>query len=193
MNRPKGNWSLRFVRAVLVWLIPVAVVWVLATPWYNAFLTTAGENLVRLTEDPSVTRLLFSEDKHHFLITRTDVASAKGPLGSVRITDTHFPLLMLWAFFLAVPGVPWRKRMENFGWATLIAIFFHIISLFCWVKFVYATQLGAWSAENYNTFQINFWGMAKHLLDLPFKLALPLVVWAAFYFRLLLPNSDEPR
>lgn len=190
-DKTRSKWSLRFVRGVLLWMIPAVIVWLVVTPFYNAFLTTATENLVRLTEDPAVTRLLLHEDQHHFLVTRTDLPSSRGWLHSVRITDTHFPLLMLWAFFLAVPEVRWRKRLENLGWATLIAIFFHIVSLFCWVKFIYATQLGSWSAEAYNTFEINFWGMAKHLLDLPFKLALPLVVWAAFYFRHLRGTADD--
>jgi hypothetical protein len=54
------------------------------------------------------------------------------------------------------------------------------------VKFVYATQLGDWSMSHYGAFARNFWGLGKHLMDLPFKLALPLVLWAAFYFEPLM-------
>lgn len=181
---------MRFVRGVILWLLPVAMLWLLATPLYNAFLTKSTENLVRLTENPKVTRLLAHEEHHYFLISRTDIPSSRGWLHSVRITDTHFPIIMMWAFFLAVPAVPWRKKLENLGWATLISIFFHIISLLFWVKFVYTTQLGAWSAEHYSSWQINFWGMSKHLLDLPFKFAMPLLLWAAFYIRLMLPKRN---
>ena len=60
-----------------------------------------------------------------------------------------------------------------------------------WVKFVYATQLGSWSAANYGPWQQNFWGLGKHLLDLPFKFSLPLLLWAGFYLRQLLPGGEK--
>ncbi len=179
------SWSGRFTLGVALWLIPVAVVWVTLTPFYNDFLRTSAENLVRLFESPGATRLL-EHDEHHFIVTRTDVPAAKSRFGSVRTTDVHFPLVMLGAFFLAVPGIRWRKRLENLGWAALISIFFHIISLLFWVHFIYATQNDAWSAEHYATWQMNFWGLGKHLLDLPFKFAMPLLLWSAFYLGELL-------
>ena len=154
----------------------------------NRFLTRATQNLIRLVEFPSVTRLAF-QPPHDFLVTRTDVPRPKaGYLYRVRVTDAHFPLIMLGAFFLAVPGVGWRGRLEPLGWALLISVFFHLLLLFCWVKFVYATQLGSWTADHYGTFGRNFWGMSKHLLDLPFKFAMPLILWAFFYLRFLLPK-----
>ena len=189
MSKPRRSWSTRFVLGVVLWMIPAAAVWYLLTPFYNSFLTTAAENLVRLTESPAVTRLL-EHDEHHLVITRTDFSTAKGWLDSVRTTDVHFPLVMLGAFFMAVPGIRWRQRVENLGWAVLISIFFHIFSLLFWVKFVYTTQLGDWSAENFNTFQVNFWGLGKHLIDLPFKFAMPLLLWAGFYLKEILPKAD---
>jgi hypothetical protein len=188
MKLAPTSWSGRFALGVALWLIPVAFVWALLTPSYNLFLTTSAENLVRLFERPRATRLL-QHDEHHFIVTRTDVPAARSRFGSVRITDVHFPLVMLGAFFLAVPGIPWRKRLENLGWAGLISICFHIVSLLFWVQFIYATQNQAWSAEHYAPWQMNFWGLGKHLLDLPFKFAMPLLLWAAFYLRELLPAS----
>ena len=180
-------WARRFAVGVAAWLLPVAVLWVILTPFYNNFLTKAAERPVRLTESPAGTRLL-GHDPHHLVITRTDFSTSRGWLHSIRTTDTHFPLIMLGAFFLAVPGVGWRKRLENLGWALLIAVFFHIVSLFFRVQFVYATQLGSWSAERYGSLAQNFWGLSSHLLELPFKFALPFVLWAAFYVHHLLPG-----
>lgn len=180
----------RFVRGVLLWLVPVALVWLGATPLYNRFLTEAAENLVRLSESPNATRLSVTQT-HYFMIFRTDYRGPGGQVTSVRVTDTHFPLVMLGAFFLAVPGVPWRRRLEALGWAVLLSVFFHVVSLFFWVKFVYATQLGDWSAARYGAFAQNFWGLGKHLLDLPFKFAFPLILWAFFYLRLLMPPARE--
>ena len=60
------------------------------------------------------------------------------------------------------------------------------------VKVAYATQLGTWSLEHYGPFARNFWGLLHHLLDLPFKLALPFALWAAFYLPLLLGSRRTP-
>ena len=74
---------------------------------------------------------------------------------------------------------------DRFLGFNLFILFFFIIDLFFWVKFAYATQLGAWSAAHYGPFARNFWGLGKHILDLPVKLALPFALWAAFYLRQL--------
>ena len=51
------SWTGRLVRSLLFWILPAAVVWLLLTPFYNRFLSVAGEQLARLTEFPGVTRL----------------------------------------------------------------------------------------------------------------------------------------
>jgi hypothetical protein len=122
----------------------------------------------------------------HRLVTRSDTAAA-GFLYSIRVTDVHFNWLMLGAFFLAVPAIGWRRRLENLGWAALATVFFHLLSLFLYVKFAYATQLGEWSLAHYSPAGREAWGMAKHVFDLPLKFSWPLVLWAAFYYRELAP------
>jgi hypothetical protein len=169
---------------------PVAVlIWVLATPFLNLFLCRAAERLTRLGERPAVTRIALSQGREA-LIRRTDTR-AQGRLPyPVRVTDVHFPLVLLAALFLATPAVPARERFANLGYALLVALCFAVVDLFFWVKFVYATQLGAWSAAHYGPFARNFWGLGKHLLDLPVKLALPFALWIAFYWRRLAPTPD---
>lgn len=182
-----------FLGRLLLWLVPSGLAWLLVLPAYNLFLTTATENLVRLTERPSVTSLHPTE-RHYFLILRTGVTGPArgGTAGSVRVTDTHFPVIFMAALFLAVPGLPLRQRLANLGWALLLSVFFHLLSLLFWVKFVYATQLGDWSLQHYGPFARNFWGLGKHLLDLPFKFALPLILWSFFHLSLLLPEQEAP-
>lgn len=181
----------RFLRNLLLWTVPVAVVWWVATPLYNRFLVAAGENLLHLVERPDVTELApATQGDGYWLILRKDFPPAKARVYSLRVTDLHFHLMLLAALFLAVPDVPWRERLAGLGWAMLIAVFFHIALVFFWVKFAYATQLGTWSLENYGAFARNFYGLGKHLLDLPFKLAFPLVLWAAFFWRQLVPARD---
>ena len=179
MKQP--NWAGRLIRNVLLWIVPVWLVWMAVTPFYNRFVTTAAENLLLLAESPNVSDLLI-QNAHTTHIRRRDLPPSRSLVGTVRVTDLHFHLVLLGALFLAVPGVPWRERLSNLAWALLISVFFHLILLFFWVKFVYATQLGSWSVAHYGPLARNFYGMSKHLLDLPIKLALPLVLWAAFYF-----------
>lgn len=175
-----GTWAGRLVRNVLLWLAPVWLVWFLLTPFYNRFLLTASENLLQITESPNVTELV-PKGRHDAYVQRRDFPPSKSLVHAFRVTDLHFHLVLLGALFLAVPGVPWRKRLENLGWAVLVTVFFDLFLGFFVVKAVYATGLGAWSAEHYGPFARNAYGMARHLFDLPFKLGLPLLLWAGFY------------
>jgi hypothetical protein len=188
----------RFLRHVALWLVPSVLLWIAITPFYNRFLRESAETLVRLTERPAVTRLHSApksesrprQEVHYLVIARDDYhAPAKGFLYSVRATDLHFPFVYLWAIFMAVPGVPLGTRLARTGWATLIQVFFHLVLLVFWVKFAYATQLGAWSEAHYGAFGQTFWGLGKHLLDLPFKFGLPLILWAGFYYAILVPGA----
>jgi hypothetical protein len=181
----RRNWATRLIRNVLLALIPVWLVWTLLTPIYNRVLLVSARNLLHLTESPNVTDLPRRDD-HFAYVQRLDFPPAKSLVHSFRVTDLHFHFVLLGALFLAVPGIAWRERMGNFGVACLITVFFDLFLLFFYVKFVYATQLGDWSLTHYGPFARNFWGLGKHLLDLPFKLSLPLVLWAAFYLRRLL-------
>ena len=177
---------------LLIAAVPVTVVWVLLTPFYNRFLTVAAGNLLHLIESPNVTDLVpAAEDPTYDRILRRDFPPSKASVYSIQLNDVHFHFLLLGALFLAVPGVPWRRRLENLGWASLIAVFFHLLLILAWVKFALATQLGDWSAAHYGAFARNFYGLGKHLLDLPIKLAFPLALWVGFYWPLLDPREKR--
>ncbi len=183
----------RFLLRFFAFLVPVIVVWVALTPVYNRFLTLATENLVQLIESPDYTSLEHVE-RHYFLIQHERVrgTARAGSVSSVRITDTHFPLLYLAALFLAVPGIHLRSRLERLGQALLVMVFFHLLALVFQVQFVLALQAGDWSAEHYSSFSRNAWALGKHLLDLPFKFAMPLILWCAFFFDQL-PGGQSAR
>jgi hypothetical protein len=189
---PGPSWALRLVRNALLWVVPVALLWLLMTPVYNRFLLGSAQNLVHLTEYPSVTDLL-RKDKHFAYISRRDFPPATSLVHSFRVTDVHFHLIMLGVLFLAVPAISWRRRLENLGWAFLATIFFDIFLIFFYVKSTYATQLGPWSVEHYGAFSRNFWGLSAHVLDLAFKFALPFLLWVGFYYRDLTAGIQTAR
>jgi|GEM_PF-282428 hypothetical protein len=178
----------RLVLRLLLWAVPVTLVWIAVTPAYNIFLVHSAENLLHLFESPDATDLV-QENRHDVGVLRRDFPPERSRVSGFRVTDLHFPSILMGALFLAVP-VPWRQRLANLGWASLISVFFHILLAALWVQFFYATQLGSWSVEHYGPAAREFWGMAKHTADLPIKLALPLVLWAFFYLRVLLPPSS---
>lgn len=189
MRQDTAGRPLTFVRNILLWLVPAWLAWLLVTPFYDRFLAAAGENVLHLTERPSATQLLV--DSADIVILRRDFPPARAKVAGLRGGDLHFDLILLLAMFLAVPGVAWRERLANLGWALLIAVFFHLLLLFLWVKSVYANQLGTWSAEHYGAVARNLYGLGKHMLDLGFKFALPLLLWSAFYLRRFLPLPER--
>ena len=180
-------WGARWLRRLLLWLVPVTLLWLLVTPIYNRVLARTAERLLRLGEWPAVTRL-YVKETHHLLITRADHGGGQAYLHSFRLTDCHFSLILVGALFLAVPAEPGRRRLAALGWALAATVAFPLLLVFCMVKFVYATQLGAWSLAHYGPWGRNFWGLAKHLLDLPLKFALPFLLWAGFYLKHVLPE-----
>jgi hypothetical protein len=187
---PPRSWALLFIRNALLWMIPVALLWLALTSVYNRFLLGSAQNLVHLTESPNVTDLL-RKDEHFAYISRRDFPPSRSLVNSFRVTDVHFHLVMLGVLFLAVPGLSWRRRLENLGWAFLITIFFDIFLIFFTVKATYAARLGAWSFAHYGSISRNFWGLGEHLLALPFKFALPFLLWAGFYLRDLMDSLQR--
>lgn len=188
----RSTFARRLVRNLAL-VAPVSVLlWVMVTPFLNLFLCRAAERLSRLGERPPATHIALSRG-HDALIGRGDTRAHGRLPYRVRATDIHFPLVLLVSLFLATPGVPARERFGNLGYALLVTLCFDVIDLFFWVKFVYATQLGAWSLAHYGPLARNFWGLGKHLLDLPVKLALPFALWSAFYFRRITAATPSPR
>jgi hypothetical protein len=174
------SWAGRLVRNVLLWTIPAWAAWTLLTPVYNRFLVAAAENLLQISESPNVTDL-YLKGRHDAYVQRRDLPPARSLVHAFRVTDVHFHLVLVGALFLGVPGVPWGKKLENLGLAVLVTVFFDLFLCFFVVKAAYATNLGAWSLAHYGPFARNAYGLVRHLLDLPFKLGLPLLLWSGFY------------
>ena len=177
-KRPVWVWLL--IRNTLLWLVPVTILWVLATPIYNRQLLRIAGGVLHLIERPAVTDLLPKGDDDAYVVRR-DFPPARALVYPFRVSDLHFHLILLAALFLGVPAIPWRERLGNLAIAAVITVGYDILLVIFIVKFAYATQLGAWSLANYGAFTRNFFGLGKHLLDLPFKLALPLLLWCVFY------------
>jgi hypothetical protein len=175
-----SGWERQLIRNTLLWLVPVALLWMLLTPIYNRLLLRSAGAVLHLAERPPVTDLPAHGDDEAYVMRR-DFPPTRAVVYLFRVTDLHFHLLLLGALFLAVPGLPWRERLQKLALAAFVTVFYDVLLVVFVVEFVYATQLGSWSLAHYGAFARNFFGLGKHLLDLPFKLALPLLLWCAFY------------
>lgn len=178
----------RFALAVALWLVPATLAWLVLTPWYNRVLAGSAEQLLHLFESPDQSRLHLKAT-HFLTLTRGDFRGGQAVAGEFKLTDSHFNWILLAALFLAVPDVPWRIRLRKFAWAAAILVVFHLTLVVFHVQFFPATQLGAWSRGNFGPAARNFFGLGKHLLDLPLKLGLPLALWAAFHWRTVRPHE----
>jgi hypothetical protein len=187
-RRRRAPWTARLIRGTLIWLLPAALAWLAITPFYNQFLVEAGNDLFALVEHPRVTDLSLHGGQDAY-VARRDLPPTRALAYTFRVTDVHFHLLLLAALFLGVPEVPWRRRLANLGLAALATIGFDILLVVFDVEFAYTTQLGSWSLAHYGAFTRNAFGLGRHLLDLPFKLALPLLLWAGFYLPRLLAET----
>ncbi len=179
-ERKERSWATRFLRNLLLALIPTALLWFAMKPTYGRFLLAAGETAVRVTESPRVTRLLPREGDAAY-IEKRDLPPTRRLVHAFKVADIHFHTILTAALFLATPGIAAARRFKNLGLALLGTFLLDVALLFFLVKSTYATGLGEWSLANYGDIARNLYGLSKHLLDLPFKLGLPFALWAAFY------------
>jgi len=177
---PAAAGLLRFGWRLLFAFLPVLLVWLLASPLYNRFLTPLIEGTVRLFEIPDHTSL-FLRDDALMMITRNDYGGGQGYLSEVRLADIHFNWLLWAALCLASAGVALKARLQRLAAGSLVLLLFHVLLGALFVGFVAATQKGDWSAAHFGPLSRNLLGLAKHIADLPLKLAMPLVLWVALF------------
>lgn len=174
------SWAPRFIRNFLLCTLPVAVCWCGLGPVYSRFLLKVSERAVHVLESPDVTALpRLGSDRAY--VQRLDFPPSRSLVRQFRVADLHFHWILLGSLFLGVPGVGWRRRAENLGWATVWTILFDIILLVVFVQSTYATQLGPWSVEHYGPWTRELLGLAGQFFELPLKLGLPLILWAGCY------------
>jgi hypothetical protein len=170
----------RFALRLLLAFVPVLFLWLLASPIYNRLLTPLVEGTVRLFEIPDRTSL-FLRDDALMMITRNDYGGGQGYLSEVRLADIHFNWLLWAALCLASAAGTWQERLRRLAIGSLVLLGFHILLGALFVGFVAATQKGDWSATHFGPLTRNVLGLAKHIADLPLKLAMPLVLWVALF------------
>jgi hypothetical protein len=160
--------------------LPALAVWLALSPLYNRILTAGSENLLRVFESPDRSSF-YLRDSGWMMVTRSDYGGGQGSLHEIRLADVHFNFLLWTAFAFATPAWALRARAKAWGSGLVVLALFHLALTALQAEFVYATQLGDWSTSHYGPFARNVIGLTKHVADLPLKLAMPLVLWVAFF------------
>lgn len=166
----------RYLLRLLLATAALAPCWWLATPLYNRYLVEASENLLHLLEVPNVSRLLLSSSPHEAILLRLDFPPSRQTVSGLRLTDLHFTAALAAAVVLA-QRTPLRKRLSQLLEVVLFCTAFHLALVLSLTYCVYAVELGDWSMAHYGPVSCNGLALVRHLLHLPFKLALPLLAY----------------
>ena len=176
-----ARWTTLFARNLL-WALPVTVlVWVLITPLYNRFLVVSAESFVRMTEHPAQTHLDLREGEFA-VASRRDFGTRAHDVTRGRVTDTHFNVLLLGAMFLAVPRITLCNASKSVLGAADRDVLPHPLALAAGQVHLRHSN-GRLQPAHFGPFARNAYGLLTQLMDLPFKFALPLILWTAFYLR----------
>lgn len=170
----------RYLVRVLLTTAALAPAWWLATPFYNRYLLEASETLLHLLERPDVTQLALSS-AHDALLLRLDFPPARQVVSAFRLTDLHFTALLAAAVVLA-QSIPLKTRLSQLLYGLPCIVVFHLALILSLAYSIYAVQLGDWSMAHYGPLARNGLALLRHLLHLPFKLALPLLAWGLWCY-----------
>ena len=143
---------------------------------YDRVLATAAEAVLRATERPAVTRLLAQDGE--ILVERSDFPPAASRPG-LPAADLHFNLVLL-ASLYALDRRPWQAgRVAAFLEGCGVLFLIQVVALVFQVRSLYATGLGAWSAEHYGAVARNFWSAGFHFYQIAGRFAAPFAIWWA--------------
>ncbi len=176
---PGFDWA-RLAKRLPLAFLPALAVWLLFSPLYNRLLTAGTESFLRVFESPDRSTF-YLRDNGWMMVTRSDHGGGQGSLHEIRLADVHFNFLLWTAFAFATPGLALAERLRRWGKGLLVLGAFHLVLTALSAEFVYATQLGDWSLAHYGPWARNVIGLTKHVTDLPLKLAMPLILWVAFF------------
>jgi hypothetical protein len=164
------------IRLVAGFLLALAF-WFLFSATYETLVAPAAEFLVRLGENPAVTRL--EAPGREFLLKRSDYPPG-APTPGLPAPDLHFNFVLLAALF-ALPRRPWRTgNVVRFLLAALCLYLVHVLFLVFQVESAYATRFGEWSAAHYGKVARNFWAAGFHFYQIAGRFAAPFAIWWAF-------------
>jgi len=165
--------SRRILKGVVGFFVGLGV-WIALSSSYNPLVAGAAEALLRLSENPSVTRLRPEESE--IIVDRDDFPPRSARPG-VPLQDLTFNVILLIALFASSRETFSTRNVVGFGLACGILYVTHVFGLIAAVKSIYAVKLGAWSEAAYGPISRNVWSGASHFYRLVGLYAFAFAIW----------------
>jgi hypothetical protein len=173
---PRLEWrtALRAIAGFLAGL----VMWIFLTPVYDKAVAAGAQAVMRVFENPKVTRLRPAED-NHVTVDRADFdPRSKRP--GIPVRDLTFNIALLTALF-AVSKRPFSDRNIGGFLLALLALYVtHVFGTICEVMAIYVARLGMWSTVHYSDLERNVWGVLNHFYRLVLMYAIAFALWWIF-------------
>lgn len=143
---------------------------------YGGGVTAGTEAFIRAFERPKETFLTWEDDI--VIVRRADFYTRSDLPGYKNLSAITGNLVLLLTLLLATPGIA-APRVLLRGTFSVLALFAsHVVHFALAIERIYATQLGAWSAEAYPRWQRELIATSGYFFDIALKFALPFVFWA---------------
>lgn len=173
---PRLEWRTA-LRAIAGFLVGLAM-WVFLTPAYDKAVAAGAQAVMRVFENPKVTRLRPAGD-NYVTVDRADFdPRSKRP--GIPVRDLTFNIALMTALF-AVSKRPFSDRnIGGFLIALLLLYATHVFGTIGEVMAIYVAKLGMWSSVHYSDLERNVWGVLNHFYRLVLMYAIAFALWWIF-------------
>lgn len=173
---PRLEWRIA-LRAIAGFLVGLAM-WVFLTPAYDKAVSAGAQAVMRMFENPKVTRLRPAGD-NYVTVDRADFdPRSKRP--GIPVRDLTFNIALMTALF-AVSKRPFSDRnIGGFLIALVLLYVTHVFGTIAEVMAIYVAKLGMWSTVHYSDLERNVWGVINHFYRLVLMYAIAFALWWIF-------------
>lgn len=173
---PLLDWRIA-LKALAGFAVGVAL-WVALSPLYDRAIGASAEAVMRVFENPKVTRLRPAADGY-MTVDRGDFdPRSKRP--AIAIRDLTFNFVLMTALFAASRRVFTDRNIGGFLAACAGLAVTHIVATIVEVMSIYVGKLGPWSRVHYSDLERNAWGVANHSYRLVLMYAIAFALWWVF-------------
>lgn len=173
---PRLEWRTA-LKAIAGFLVGLAM-WVFLTPAYDKVVASGAQAVMRVFENPKVTRLEPAAD--NFVTVHRADFDPRSKRPGIPVRDLTFNIALLTALF-AVSKRPFSDRnIGGFFLALLLLYVTHVFGTIAEVMAIYVARLGMWSTVHYSDLERNVWGVINHFYRLVLMYAFAFALWWIF-------------
>ena len=170
---PRIEWRVA-LKALAGFAAGVAL-WALLSPLYDRAIAVGAQGILRVFEEPKVTRLRPASDQFT-TVDRADFdPRSKRP--GIPVKDLTFNIVLLTALFAASRRTFSDRNIGGFLVALVALGLTHVLGVVVEVMSIYVGKLGMWSQVHYTELERNGWGVANHFYRVVLMYAIAFALW----------------